>query len=149
MSMSKVRIRKDLIRKRSKIKGYNPECDETLDRDVLTLFWTQKTAEKMKKLGTYMPEFDDEIRRYAAFQAEYELLSPAVKGPQDITTTSAAGTEKTSPIVRTLENLRKDIMLEEDKLLLTAREYYKLFPPEGTGDEKAEKLQSILEMIKE
>ena len=146
--MTKAQIRKNLIKKRSKDKGYNPETDPTLDSDVLTLFWTQKTTEKMKNLGTYLPEFDDEIKRYASFLAEYELLSPLVKGPEDITTASAAGTEKTSPIVRMLENLRRDIMQEEDKLLLTAREYYKLFPPEGTSDDKAEKLQSILEKIK-
>lgn len=149
MSMTKSQIRKELIKKRSKTEGYSPEYDETLERDALTLFWTRKTTEKMKNLGTYLPEFDDEIKRYAAFLAEYELLSPMVKGPEDITTSSAAGTEKTSPIVRALENLRKDIMQEEDKLLLTAREYYKLFPPEGTGDDKAEKLQSLLEKIKE
>ena len=146
--MTKAQIRKNLIKKRSKIEGYSPQNDQTLDSDVLTLFWTQKTTEKMKNLGTYMPEFDDEIKRYAAFLAEYELLSPLVKGPEDIKTSSAAGTEKTSPIVRMLENLRKDIMQEEDKILLTAREYYKLFPPEGTGEDKAERLQNILEKIK-
>lgn len=146
--MTKAQIRKNLIKKRSKEESYSPETDPTLDSDVLTLFWTHKTTEKMKNLGTYLPEFDDEIKRYASFLAEYELLSPLVKGPEDITTASAAGTEKTSPIVRMLENLRRDIMQEEDKLLLTAREYYKLFPPEGTGDDKAEKLQSILEKIK-
>ncbi len=146
--MTKAQIRKNLIRKRSKTEGYNPETDPTLERDVLTLFWTHKTTEKMKNLGTYLPEFDDEIKRYASFLTEYELLSPLIKGPEDITTESAAGTEKTSPMVRMLENLRRDIMQEEDKLLLTAREYYKLFPPEGTGDDKAEKLQCILEKIK-
>ena len=147
--MTKAQIRKNLIKKRSKEGAYDPEYDETLDRDALELFWEKKTTDKMKSLGTYLPEFDDEIKRYAGYVAEYEILSPEVKTPEDITTASAAGTAKTSPIVRTLENLRKDIMLEEDKLLLTAREYYKLFPPEGTGDDKAEKLQSILEMIKE
>ena len=146
--MTKAQIRKNLIRKRSKEAGYDPENDPDLERDVLTLFWTHKTTEKMKNLGTYLPEFDDEIKRYASFVAEYEILSPLVKGPDDITTSSAAGTEKTSPMVRMLENLRRDIMQEEDKLLLTAREYYKIFPPEGSGDDKAEKLQSILEKIK-
>lgn len=102
----------------------------------------------MKNLGTYLPEFDDEIKRYAGYVADYELLSPEIKGPGDMTCESAAGTEKTAPLVRIIENLRKDIMMEEDKLLLTAREYYKLFPPEGSGDDKAEKLQSILEKIK-
>ena len=149
MSMTKAQIRKDLIKKRSKQGGYNPDLDEDLDKDVLTVYWARKTTEKMKNLGTYLPEFDDEIKRYAGYVADYELLSPMVKGPADVTTASAAGTEKTSPFVRTLENLRKDIMQEEDKLLLTAREYYKLFPPEGTGDSKAEKLQSILEQIKD
>ena len=147
--MTKAQIRKNLIKKRSKEAGYSPEKDENLERDVLTTFWTRKTTEKMKNLGTYLPEFDDEIERYAGFLADYELMSPYVKGPEDVTTTSAAGTEKTSPIVRTLETLRKDIMIEEDKLLLTAREYYKLFPPEGTDEDKAEKLKSILKKIKE
>jgi len=146
--MTKAQIRKNLIRKRSKEAGYDPETDPTLERDVLTQFWTRNTTEKMKKLGTYLPEFDDEIKRYSALVAEYETMTTLVKGPEDIAVSSAAGTEKTSPLVRMIENLRKDIMQEEDKLLLTAREYYKLFPPEGTGDDKAEKLQSILEKIK-
>lgn len=147
--MTKTQIRKNLIRKRSKDEGYSPETDPTLDCDVLTLFWTHKTTEKMKNLGTYLPEFDDEIKRYAGYLADYELLSPKIKGPDDMVCKSAADTEKTSPLVRIIENLRKDIMMEEDKLLLTAREYYKLFPPEGSGDDKVEKLQSILEKIKE
>lgn len=146
--MTKAQIRRNLIKKRSKNEGYDPEDDPTLERDVLATFWSQKTTEKMKNLGTYLPEFDDEIKRYASLLAEYEILSPEVKSLEDISTSSAAGTEKTSPLVRLLENLRRDIMQEEDKLLLTAREYYKLFPPEGTSDNKAEKLQSILEKIK-
>lgn len=148
MSMSKAQIRKDLIRKRRKQEGYSPETDPTLESDVLLLFYTHKTTEKMKNLGTYLPEFDDEIKRYAALVADYELTSPLIRGQEDITTKSAAGTEKTSPIVRLRENLRRDIMQEEDKLLLTAREYYKLFPPEGIGNDKTEKLQSILEKIR-
>lgn len=146
--MTKAQIRKNLIKKRSKDAAYDPKTDPTLEHDVLTLFWTRNTTEKMKNLGTYLPEFDDEIKRYAGYVADYEMLSPEIKGPDDMVCESAAGTEKTSPLVRIIENLRKDIMMEEDKLLLTAREYYKLFPPEGTGDDKAEKLQSILEKIK-
>ena len=146
--MTKAQIRRNLIKKRSKDAAYDPEEDPTLDRTVLVTFWTRKTTEKMKNLGTYMPEFDDEIKRYAEYVADYELLLPEIKSPDDMVTESAAGTEKTSPIVRIIENLRKDIMMEEDKLLLTAREYYKLFPPEGSGEDKAEKLQSILEKIK-
>lgn len=146
--MTKAQIRKNLIRKRSKNEGYAPEYDTTLEHDVLVTFWTQKTTEKMKNLGTYLPEFDDEIKRYAKLAADYELLAPEIKGAQDMVTESAADTKKTNPVVRIIENLRKDIMQEEDKLLLTAREYYKLFPPEGSGDDKAEKLKSILEKIK-
>ena len=119
--MTKAQIRRNLIKKRSKEADYDPEKDPTLERDVLVTFWSQKTTEKMKNLGTYLPEFDDEIKRYAGYVADYELLSPEIKGPEDMTTESAAGTEKTSPLVRIIENLRKDIMMEEDKLLLTAR----------------------------
>lgn len=148
--MTKAQIRRNLIKKRSKDAAYDPEKDIKLDRDVLVTFWSQKTTEKMKKLGTYLPEFNDEINRYATFMADYELMSPMIRGPEDISTVSAAGTEKTSPMVRMLENLRKDIMQEEDKLLLTAREYYKLFPSEKIGDDnKAEKLKDILKKIKE
>lgn len=146
--MTKAQIRRNLIKKRSKEAGYDPELDPTLERDILAIYWAHKTTEKMKSLGTYLPEFDDEIKRYSKFVAEYETLLPELRSIEDISTASAAGTEKTSPLVRMLENLRRDIMLEEDKLLLTAREYYKLFPPESSGDDKSEKLQSILEKIK-
>lgn len=89
--MTKAQIRRNLIKKRSKDADYDPETDPTLERDVLVTFWTRNTTEKMKNLGTYLPEFDDEIKRYAGYVADYELLSPEIKGPGDMTCESAAG----------------------------------------------------------
>lgn len=107
----------------------------------------KSTTEKMQILGTYRPEFDDLIARYAEMVEKYSKFAKKVKGDDDISTESAAGTSKLSPMVRVVSDLRRDILMMEDKLLLTPREYYKVFPP-ATGEDKSNKIKEILEAIK-
>ena len=107
----------------------------------------KSTTEKMQSLGTYRLEFDGLIARYAEMVEKYAKIAKKLKGDDDIATKSAAGTSKLSPTVRVISDLRRDILIMEDKLLLTPREYYKVFPP--TEEKKDNRLQEILEAIKD
>ncbi|MBR0455656.1 MAG: P27 family phage terminase small subunit [Firmicutes bacterium] len=108
----------------------------------------KSTTEKMQILGTYRPEFDDLIARYAEMVEKYSKFAKKVKGDDDISTESAAGTSKLSPMVRVVSDLRRDILIMEDKLLLTPREYYKVFPP-TVEEKKNDRIKEILEQIKD
>lgn len=107
----------------------------------------KKTTEKMQSLGTYKPEFDDLIARYAEMVDKYTKFAKKLKTDNDLSTKSAAGTEKMSPIARMTSDLRRDIIMLEDKLLLTPREYYKVFPP--AEEPQNDRIQEILEAIKD
>jgi len=106
-----------------------------------------ETIEKMQILGTYKPEFDDQIARYADMVKKYLKMSKKVQKTDDILTESAAGTIKMSPVAKVVTDLRRDIMAMEDRLLLTPREYYKIFQTEP--DEEDDSLKDILEKIKD
>lgn len=107
----------------------------------------KSTTEKMQSLGTYRVEFDSLIVRYAEMVEKYAKYAKKIKSDEDLSTESAAGTSKMSPIARVLSDLRRDILMMEDKLLLTPREYYKVFPP--TEEDKDNRLHEILEAIKD
>lgn len=108
----------------------------------------RETTEKMQNLGTYKPEFDDLIARYAEIAEKYKKMSKNVKNIEDITVSSAAGTEKMNPVVRVVLDLRKDLTAMEDRLLLSPKEYYKIFSPEAV-DDKDSGIKDILEKIKD
>lgn len=107
-----------------------------------------ETTEKMQNLGTYRPYFDDLIARYAEIVEKYQKMAKNIKNLSDITTESAAGTEKMSPLARAVADLRRDMVSMEDRLLLTPKEYYKIFPPDN-GDRDGNGLKEILEKIKD
>ena len=76
---------------------------------------------RMKSLGVYKPEFDETIRRYRILSDEFARLYAKyrrdgypyeVSGPQGV---------KKSPIVITLETLRRDLLSLEDALGLTPK----------------------------
>lgn len=108
----------------------------------------KSTTEKMQILGTYKPEFDDLIARYAEMVEKYSKTAKKLKDDEDFSTKSAAGTSKLSPAVRVVSDLRRDILIMEDKLLLTPREYYKVFPP-AVEEKKSDRIKEILEQIKD
>lgn len=81
----------------------------------------QEIADRMKALGVYKPEFDSTIRRYRKLSEEFETIYAqyrkkkypfVVSGPQGV---------KKSPVVVTLETLRRDLLSLEDALGLTPK----------------------------
>ncbi len=80
------------------------------------------TIEQMKELGTYKVQYNRIIGIYAGLVHQYliALRDFEISGYQYEVETGAGGSKK-SPIVATLENLRKDILQYSDRLLLNPK----------------------------
>lgn len=82
----------------------------------------EQTKRIMKSLGTYKQEYLPLVDIYAELRAEYVVLyREYVNGGYEYSEESAAGTGKKSPIVATLEGLRKDILAYSDRLMLNPK----------------------------
>ncbi len=80
------------------------------------------TQKAMKKLGTFKPEYLPLIRIYSGMRADYERLHREyVNGGFKCAEPSGAGGDKKSPLVATLEALRKDILQYSDRLMLNPK----------------------------
>ena len=102
------------------------------------------TIRSMKKLGVYKKEYNKIIDIYAELMEQYEILSQQFEesGRKCISATADGG-EKKSPLVATLENLRKDILQYSDRLMLN---------PKAISQSKTikeENGQSLAEVLKE
>ena len=80
------------------------------------------TIEAMEELGTYKPQYEQLIDIYAGLVHQYQkaLRDFEAGGCVYEVETGAGGTQK-SPIVATLENLRKDILQYSDRLGLNPK----------------------------
>lgn len=90
-----------------------------------------KTVKEMKSLKTYKKEYDSVIDIYSELVEQYEIITEKfVETDYKFQTSTAAGDYKKSPIVSTLESLRKDILSYSDRLCLN---------PKAKGTVKEEK----------
>lgn len=82
----------------------------------------RRTISYMKELGTYKKQYNQMIEVYADLLYQYYILTKEFEenGFQVVTETEKSGGKK-SPILATLENLRKDIGTYSDRLLLNAK----------------------------
>lgn len=86
----------------------------------------RKIISSLENLGTYKKEFDESIDRYVALQKEYkQIYKQYVADGYQCTVETSAGVKK-SPIVTTLESLRRDLLQLEESLGLTPRGLLKL-----------------------
>lgn len=80
------------------------------------------TIADMKKLGIYKPQYNRIIEIYAELYAQYALLEKEFEqGGYQYEVETAQGGAKKSPIVATLETLRKDILAYSDRLCLNPK----------------------------
>lgn len=84
----------------------------------------RRTINYMKELGTYKKQYNQLIEVYSDMIYQYNFLSREFErsGYQVIVETEKSGGKK-SPILASLENLRKDIGTYSDKLMLNAKTY--------------------------
>lgn len=82
-----------------------------------------QTVRDMKKLGVYRPEYDRIVDIYAGLWEQYHRLMKeydTVEGYQYATPTNDGG-EKKSPLVNTIEAVRRDILAYSDRLCLNPK----------------------------
>ena len=87
----------------------------------------ETTVDRMESLGVYRPEYDGQIEIYAQLCEQYVLLTERFeRSGYKVQTKSAQGGMKKSPIVATLEALRKDILSYSDRLCLNPKSFESL-----------------------
>lgn len=86
---------------------------ETIKKNVIA---------NMKKLGVYKAEYNDVIDVYSEIKEQYERLTKEFEksGYAYEVGTGAEGVKK-SPLITTLESLRKDILQYSDRLCLNPK----------------------------
>lgn len=84
----------------------------------------KRTKGYMKDLGTYKTQYNQVIEVYADMLYQYNLLSKKFEqeGFEVVIETEKSGGKK-SPILASLECLRKDIGTFSDRLMLNAKTY--------------------------
>jgi phage terminase small subunit len=82
----------------------------------------RRTIEDMKALGVYKPQYNRLIDIYAELVHQYAKLTIEFEeGGYRYEVSTDQGGSKKSPIVATLENLRKDILAYSDRLCLNPK----------------------------
>ena len=106
----------------------------------------RKTIKDMKELGIHKPQYNRLIDIYAGLVHQYLLALNEFEesGYQYEVATGSGGTKK-SPIVATMENLRKDILQYSDRLCLNP----KSFESVTIETENKSKLASVLSALEE
>ncbi|QAT43449.1 P27 family phage terminase small subunit [Aminipila luticellarii] len=80
------------------------------------------TIADMKKLGVYKPQYNRIIDIYAELVSQYLTLTKEFEeGGYKYEVETMQGGSKKSPIVATLETLRKDILAYSDRLCLNPK----------------------------
>ena len=85
-----------------------------------------KTKSRMKKVGTYKPEFDAGIERYADLMVQYDILKEqwydsGCAITEEYTNKSGATNERKTPIFMAMETMRKDLTELENIFGLTPK----------------------------
>lgn len=81
----------------------------------------KKVKENMESLGIYQPEFDIAIKIYIGLIKQYNQLEKQLKQANFNVTeqTGYSDNNKKSPLITTMESLRKDILAYSNALGLT------------------------------
>jgi phage terminase small subunit len=105
-----------------------------------------KTVENLKALGIYKPEYDNAIAVYAGLIDQYTALEREFKKSKFtvIEKTGYSDNAKKSPMVATLENLRKDILAYSNALGLTPAGFRKIAEDQKKSKPQASKLEQAL-----
>lgn len=96
----------------------------------------KNTIDDMKKLGVYSPEYNMIIDIYAGLWEQYYRLMKAYdtgRGYKYATKTGGEGVKR-SPLVATIEAIRRDILAYSDRLCLN---------PKAMGDGRLKKTESM------
>ena len=105
----------------------------------------QRTKKNMQALGTYKPEFDMTISIYCSLIEQYQSLEANFKKNEfNVEEKTGANGLKRSPIIGTLETLRKDILSYSNALGLTPSGLKKLNDEMNKNKKEVSKLEMAL-----
>lgn len=105
-----------------------------------------ETVQRMKKLGTYRPEFDMEIRIYSEMIEQYRAAIDDWRndGAAEFQVKGSDGRAAKSPFVRSMEALRRDIASYSNLLGLNPKAHEAL----DVKQEKTSRLADALRQLK-
>ncbi|MFH5187663.1 P27 family phage terminase small subunit [Paenibacillus sp. TAB 01] len=96
--------------------------DDVLSKDFDKAAVKRATIRDMKALKIYKKQYDRIIDIYADLVAQYNRLNEEfADGGYQVESETAQGGSKKSPMVATLETLRKDILAYSDRLCLNPK----------------------------
>lgn len=83
----------------------------------------RQTKKDMEKLGVYRPEYDRIVDIYAGLCEQYHrLMNDYDKdGSYAYSISTADGGKKRSPLITTIESIRRDILSYSDRLMLNPK----------------------------
>ena len=106
----------------------------------------RRTIRDMKELGVHKPQFNRLIDIYAGLVHQYLIALKEFEASGYVyEVETAAGGSKKSPIVATLETLRKDILQYSDRLCLNPAAFKTAKPDDKSKKTKLAKVLSALE----
>ena len=84
----------------------------------------RRTISNMKALGTYQVQFSPIVSRYAELVYQYNFLNREFENSNfEVQVSTGQSGVKKSPIIASLETLRKDLLTYEDRLLLNPKSF--------------------------
>lgn len=102
------------------------------------------TIRDMKRLGVHKPEYNRLIDIYAELVEQYGILTEKYIARNYVCEEmTGSGGVKKSPIVATLENLRKDILAYSDRLCLNPKSLETVTADVGKKSKLAEVLSEL------
>lgn len=104
----------------------------------------RRTIEDMKKLGVHKTQYNRLIDIYSELVHQYlELTIQFEEDGYQFQVETDQGGAKKSPIVATLENLRKDILAYSDRLCLSPKAFENVTAETGKKSVLAEALKNL------
>ena len=105
----------------------------------------KRTKKNMQTLEIYKPEFDTTISIYASLIEQYQALEKEFKANEyKVEEKTGANNSKRSPMIATLESLRKDILSYSNALGLTPSGLRKINDEMKAPKKQASKLEMAL-----
>lgn len=109
----------------------------------------KKTKENMKTLGTFRPEFETTVRRYAEMRVQYDILldqwyENGCEITEEYTNKSGATNQRKTTLYLALETLRRE-MTEMENLFGLTPKGLRAIKTKGLEENKVSALDKALE----
>ncbi len=113
----------------------------------------KKTVGNMQEIGTFRPEFEASVRRYADLSIQYEILNDkwyeeGCKITEEYTNKAGAKNIRKTALYMAMENLRKELIEMENIFGLTPRGLRQI-KTKGLEQKRSSALDKALERLNE